>query len=189
MPCLFSVFFGQKILVMIFLWLILRYLLSVMRGSSCTNLQSFSIDLPQMQVDMTLLLFQYASTYTESIWGNILSASVHRIWRVISVQFHHAPWHASRAIKKSYRPVEFGWIWIYNLSPHVFSMFFCVVLFFLSAAFCLFICLSCSYMGHVAWIKLIDWLMLLFCEWTTDICLNDITRAPQWFHPRYKPKL
>jgi len=45
---------------------------------------------------------------------------------------------------------------LFSLSPHVFSMFFCVVLFFLSAAFCLFICLSCSCMGHVAWIKLIE---------------------------------
>jgi len=48
---------------------------------------------------------------------------------------------------------------VFSAFLRMFLVCFCVVLFFLSAAFCLFICLSCSCMDHVAWIKLIDWLI------------------------------
>ena len=39
---------------------------------------------------------------------------------------------------------------VFSVFLRMFLVFFCVVLFFLSAAFCLFICLSCSCTGHVA---------------------------------------
>jgi len=55
---------------------------------------------------------------------------------------------------------------VFSVFLRMFLVCFCVVLFFLSAVFCLFIYLSCSCMGHVAWIKLIElnWIELeLFC--------------------------
>ena len=52
-------------------------------------------------------------------------------------------------------------------SSHVFSIF-CVVLFFLSAVFRLFIYLSCSCIGHVAWIKLIE---LNWNTYTKTVCI------------------
>ena len=50
---------------------------------------------------------------------------------------------------------------VFSVLLRMFLVCFCVVLLFLSAVFCPFICLSCSCMGHVAWIKLIDWLILI----------------------------